>query len=496
MKRYKSTRRVPNATWALFLLCLLVPGGQAFAELCTIDAVPAATLLLPYFEVDLDANPGKSVDTLFSINNASATPTIAHISIWSDWSQPVLDFDIFLTGYDVQSLGLHNALVRGNLPVTADMQSDQGQDGGRVADLTSSCDGTVDSCSPHGDNPEWDGSFDGSGVIVPGVADCIDIFPLFVNPLLVQPRLANIQDKLTGKPIDGACYGADHGDNFARGYITIDNANACSLLFAVDPGYFSDGVSPGIASNVNQLWGDYFIVDPHNDFAQGGSLVHIEADDDFTGDGNDYTFYRRYTGPINPSEDNREPLGTTWGARYLNGGAFDQTRLIVWRDSTVTDIRESGFACGDAGTANTGPSWHPLNETQVVVFDESERFEEMCQPFQGPDGPPISPPDDPETGDPVCFPLETQRVTVGVGPLDPLYNFGWLYMNLNVGLDDPRDGEPGVDYDPSVVGTLAQSYVEAGYSALGLYSVGLPAVELTSACDAVDVLLLGEPEDP
>ena len=43
--------------WVSFLLCLLTPSGQASAELCTIDAVPAATLLLPYFEVDLEANP-------------------------------------------------------------------------------------------------------------------------------------------------------------------------------------------------------------------------------------------------------------------------------------------------------------------------------------------------------------------------------------------------------------------------------------------------------
>ena len=157
-----------TGTRVLFLLCLLAVSGQASAEMCTLDAVPAATLLLPYFEVDLEANPGKGVDTLFSINNASATPTIAHVSIWTDWSQPVLDFDIFLTGYDVQSVGLHNVLVSGLLPVTADEQSDQGQDGGRIADPTSSCDGTVDSCSPHGVNPEWDGSFDGSAVAVAG----------------------------------------------------------------------------------------------------------------------------------------------------------------------------------------------------------------------------------------------------------------------------------------------------------------------------------------
>ncbi|MCP4247727.1 MAG: hypothetical protein GY778_11820, partial [bacterium] len=242
-------------------------GGPAFAELCTIDAVPAATLLIPYFEVDLEPNPGKGVDTFFSINNASATPALAHVTVWTDWSQPVLDFDLFLTGYDVQSVGLHNVLARGNLPVTADEQSDQGQDGGRVADPTSSCDGSVDSCSPHGVNPEWDGSFPETGI--PNTLSCIGIFPLFVNPLLQGSGLQERQLKLTGQPVDGGCFGADHGDLFARGYVTIDNANACSLLFADDPGYFSDGVNPGIASNVNQLWGDYFIVDPPNAFASG-----------------------------------------------------------------------------------------------------------------------------------------------------------------------------------------------------------------------------------
>jgi hypothetical protein len=176
----------------LTLLSLLVLGGQTFAEDCTIDAVPAATLLVPYFAVDLSAPPGEGVDTLFSINNASAAPTIAHVSIWSDWSQPVLDFDIFLTGYDAQAVSLYQVFVNGNLPVTADEQSDQGQDGaGRIDDPTSSCSGDEDSCSPHGDNPEWDGSFDGSGIAVAGVSDCIDIFPFFVTPCsarLAGPR--------------------------------------------------------------------------------------------------------------------------------------------------------------------------------------------------------------------------------------------------------------------------------------------------------------------
>ncbi|MBV8202108.1 MAG: hypothetical protein JOZ15_15925, partial [Acidobacteria bacterium] len=65
---------------------LLVLASPAAAVICTIDAVPAATLLLPYFEVDLN-NPN-GLTTLFSVNNASATAVLVHVVIWSDLSVP------------------------------------------------------------------------------------------------------------------------------------------------------------------------------------------------------------------------------------------------------------------------------------------------------------------------------------------------------------------------------------------------------------------------
>lgn len=34
------------------LAAFVLPGGAALAEMCTLDVVPAATLLLPYFEVE------------------------------------------------------------------------------------------------------------------------------------------------------------------------------------------------------------------------------------------------------------------------------------------------------------------------------------------------------------------------------------------------------------------------------------------------------------
>src|SRR4028118_905092 len=95
--------------------------GTARAEIGTIDAVPAATLLLPYFECELgdDLAPADGgVTTLFSINNASATAQLAHVTLWTDESIPTLDFDIYLTGYDVQTINVCD-IFRGNLPGTA-----------------------------------------------------------------------------------------------------------------------------------------------------------------------------------------------------------------------------------------------------------------------------------------------------------------------------------------------------------------------------------------
>src|ERR1043165_8744319 len=77
---------------------------------CDISTAPAATLLLPYFEVETST---RGVDTFFTITNTGYLPQIAHVSLWTDWSFPVLDFNIFLTGYDVQSISLYDVIVNG-----------------------------------------------------------------------------------------------------------------------------------------------------------------------------------------------------------------------------------------------------------------------------------------------------------------------------------------------------------------------------------------------
>ena len=102
---------------ALLIATSATAGTRDNDDTCDIKVGPAATLLLPYFEVDLDDPNG--LTTLFSVNNASSTEQIAHFVVWSDLSVPVLDFNVYLTGYDVQTINLRDIIANGRLPQTA-----------------------------------------------------------------------------------------------------------------------------------------------------------------------------------------------------------------------------------------------------------------------------------------------------------------------------------------------------------------------------------------
>lgn len=438
-----------NITLSIALVSLLALGGPAFAELCTIDDVPAATLLLPYFEVDigdededgvLDCGDADSpgVTTLFSINNASAAAQLVHMVLWTDWTVPTLDVDIYLTGYDVQTINLCN-VFNGRLPVTADLARDP-----------------TDTISPS-PTGAWEDTFN----------QCAK-FP-FDTVELNSTQLSHLRNGHTGGPssiFGGNCLGADYEDDIARGYVTVDVVNRCSLAFPGDDGYFTQG-GEGIASNNNVLWGNYHYIDADGNFAQGETLVHIEADAALTEATVNDTFYSR----INEAgetlgQDNREPLGTTYAARYItaedlfSGG----TDFVVWREGGQFDA--DGVTCG------TSPSWFPLFQRQVVCFDEEENPIEIC--IAGEDA--VSP----GTGeDQSCFPLETQRVPVGgtnpvpggddVSPVDEIG--GWCFLNLNHAEVDPTDPK--------------QAHVTTLMSALGRFSTGMDAIQLDSACTAV-----------
>ncbi len=475
------------------LACLLALGGQTFGELCTIDAVPAAPLLLPYFEVSLNSIDGvdevqaeRSVDTFFSVNNASAAPTVAHVVLWGDWSLPSIDFDIFLTGYDVETVSLSNVFNNGALPITSHAFNDGD-----------------DTISPHGlgsvggasENPEWDSQPDNP--LAPRFPGCDSNLPLGTNPVLTGSFLDRVRCGHTGRGLscdEISCIGQAHdetgggGNDFiARGYITIDNVTDCNLLFPNQAGYFGSGIT----SEVNQLWGDWFIVQDGR--AIGDNLVSIEADPDGQAFApGDYTFYGRYVDGL--GTDQREPLASTWATRYFEPGSIFSggTSLLVWRDSKC-QTTVGGFGDGTSCSPSSGiPPWYPLDETQVVSFDNQEDATEICSDIFTPGGGGISPPDPDENEVIVCFPLETGRYRVGEESLDPPFDFGWMYLNLNFTLGD-TSGSPTPCSTDGLFGDIAQSWVTTELdSDAGALSVGFAATQLTSACESANPLIVGD----
>ncbi len=401
------------------LVALVGLGGQAAAEVGTIDNVPAATLLLPYFEVDLEAG---GTTTLFSVNNASAASTVAHVTIWSEFSVPIIDFDIYLTGYDVQTVNLADLILNGVLPRT----------------------GPANTVSNRGAFSGVHNTFGGTCSAVAGG------IPNY-NPISASFRQL-IQESLSGQPLSigpqaGRCASLPGDEESARGYLTIDNASECSQLFPGDPGYFVDG-GLGVANNNNVLWGDYFIVDPEENFAQGFTLVHVEADATLTCpvvDATPLTFYCRYA----LGADDREALGSKYAVRFINGGAFDGgTDLLSYRDPGSAGATR---VCSIAGATS-------FRQAAIVVFDEQEN--PITVTVGGPSGEPLP-------GEERPFPFEANDTDVGENLTVDIYLFGWLFLNLN-GADTALETEK------------TQAYVSAVMEAEGRFSIGIDAIQLNN----------------
>lgn len=294
--------RFPRSRACYFIagifLCALIQMSSAQdndAALGVPSNAPGATLLIPYFEVDL--NPEGTRTTLISLRAVSPEPALTHMTIWTDVGVPILSFSIYLTGYDEQSINLRDILVGGNLPQTA----------------------PVDFISPQGPYSANPLSFPNCGSLLP-------------PPVLSSLTLSRLTAALTGNvdPTSGICWGSNYGDGVARGYVTVDVVTECAAISPTDPGYFISGGN-GIAKNDNVLRGEFMLVDPPG-VTQGLSelrflpAVSLRASSSsaLTSTPGTPTFY----GFVNnyDASDNREALPSRWRAP-IDG----PTDLVVWR---------------------------------------------------------------------------------------------------------------------------------------------------------------------
>ena len=378
---------------ALLLLLSLCPLQRAHAVIGTLDSVPAATLLYPYFEVDLSSATGKN--TVIGLHSTTATAVLGRVTIWSNTGVPIYNFNIYLTGYDAQSFDMRSVLT-GSLPQTASA----GQD-------------PTDTKSPKGMLSQ-DINF----------ASCTGQLPYApVNATFVADMQAMLTGHASTTEFPGRCVGTNAGDNVARGYLTIDTVDSCSGsgIPGSIPGYFTwDQAGPGPMTNQNVLLGDYMLIDPTQHVLIMNNATSIEASPGIGNTGFDpgspltttpgnYTFYGRFNAWN--AADRREPLATSWVLEGDNGNGS----AIVWRDPKVTP---ASFVCG-AGA----PTYAPLNQEGFVFFDRAEG------PTSLPPAPTVVNPFPP----PLIFaPVATQIAKMDAATMSlPPVKMGFIWMDLN-----------------------------------------------------------------
>jgi hypothetical protein len=369
-------------------LVTAIPGALGAQPInCRPGDQPAATLLFPYFEVDLDG--GRT--TLIAIRKASVgfgDSRLARVTLWTDWAIPTLAFDVFLRAEGVVTLNLRDIFVNGRLPHTGPGAS-----------------------------------------AFPG---CPDVLGLTIFDT------GALQRRHSGRASsDGMCSSSPRADpTLVTGYITVDATNRCPGA-GVTPatfGYF-EGANR-VASDLNTLEGDFFLVDAGQSYAGGQSAAHVVVPpaSQLPGDG-DYTFYGRYVGWR--GADHRLPLSNVWRTRFLTGGGFDGgTHLIVWRDTRR--FPNNPLQCG----VQT-PGWVPLGEERLTVASEQGQVQTYARTE--------------------VFDLATQRVSVA--SLGLAHSFGSLIVDL-----DHRNG------------AHAQAWIGWDANAQSRFNVSLAGIPLADPC--------------
>jgi hypothetical protein len=362
------------------------PTTRANDDSCDIALLPAATLLLPYFEVDF--TNGANQSTLFTVTNVAAVSRVARVTLWTDFSYPVLTFNVYLTGYDTQSISLFDVLAYG---------------------IIGSASGTGTSTSHVGGFSDPNTQLDETS--------CAEL-PGRIEPSFV----ARMQEAFT-LGTAGTCDRVGHEHEYAVGYATIDVVGNCSDANPTDPEYFTNDIRFD-----NVLIGDYQQVSGRLQYAQVSPMVHIRAipeggtptsrlaDPETFGNRFANTFYSRFQ-PVSMNADARQPLPSRFAVRWTQGGAGElETLLKIWRQSATG--RNTGCAVIETN------GFLPIADS--VTFDADENAEAMTIPQCDPV--------------PCSYPYSvlpsTTRVSVAseeVFPQGPIRDSasGWVYLNLD-----------------------------------------------------------------
>ena len=389
---------------------------------CDVALLPAATLLLPYFEVD--TRNLQEENTLFAITNVTPEDRIARITLWTDYAYPVLTFNVFLTGYDVQSISVGD-LLRGVLPSNGTSVSTRGL----RSEMSSALD--LAHCGRLG------GTLD-SGAVATIVKAFTEGTGNAVGPLTSCEAIGNVHDN-------------------AIGYATIDVVRNCAANDPTSAAYWTTDIAYD-----NVLIGDYQQLSASQQFAQSSAMVHIRAipeggtsaarqSDAKYATRFPRTFYSRYQSSLTPKLDGRQPLPSSFAVHWIQGGAAEyQTNLKTWREGKPGEVQLCTMQASNV-----------TKVAEIVRFDEAENAVGEVPTSR------------------ICAPLvtditlpATSRVGVADASVFPqLTNgatSGWVYLNLdNCTCDTP-------------VGS--SNWIVSSMRAQGRYSVDMDGAALANGC--------------
>ena len=530
-------------TMALAGVLALGLGSAAYAVECALDNVPASTLLFPFVTYDYDTgfiggtdNSGQT--TLFAITNVSETAQIVHITLWSDYSVALLDFNLTLTGYDVQTINIRDILRDGVLP-SDDTGANEWWDGtgltnagpppfddGPYSTRNQLWAGALDSwfwidsttpnnglavpestnpldCEPgtgpglwisspvnYREDPNGDGDTSDSGII-PSTFLSVIQGHLQVSELAttgyVNCDWTDTEDGFNDEPWFTAQYFPSQPDlpRYTWMYVTADVVGACNKDLPDSDWLNYFGGAPSGVQAQNVLMGDVIYLDSGNNFSEAINAVHLED----RPSGASVSFYERYHGGA--SAENREPLPTAWAFRYMyvdSPTAPANTWIRAWKGSTANGIvidLDDEVDGGGGAIDDAGPSALYANTCipyTYYAWDEDENVNRVTAGFV----PPWSGSDDPDP-EPIAnlFPLETQEVPVSeffIVQASADVAFGWMMVIW------PLSNWDGVN-PGALLYDQYQTYMSVKYANFGTYTAGLEAAVMGNYnCDAGDVL--------
>jgi hypothetical protein len=417
---------------AVVIALVAASAAPVTASICAFDPVPAATLLFPFVPFDYN-DPLHGTTSMISLTNTSSNSQIVHVTIWSDFGIPILDFNIVLTGYDVQTFNMRDVLYGGQLPVTV-QSAERGEtplDSGPVSTLNElngdwlyglleepqATAALGSRCSP--DRQCYPGRY---SQIIPGAV--LALFQSWLQSSQTADRYYSESCELPYSepfvPDPEPWFVARTAGSPTWMYVTADVVETCSCTFPTDVGYWVPGSADGEARYDNVLTGEIYWMSSITSTAM--PAVHIEADTDLdkvATVGNQpwpISFYGRYANAADDVSDWREPLPTAWALRYFGTQYtpnFD-TSIMVWKGSTrfMTPM-DLSFE-----PANESPDELMASNCLAYTYyawDEDEVVFQVMPRKWGPDPPYVVINE---------MPLATQQIPVDV--LDVPGDRGWL----------------------------------------------------------------------